>query len=75
MVAQQTDLALHDQIDALARIGTVADQVAEAVDLGDSLAADIGKHGLKGLDVAVEIADEGSFHACMTFGWNATREI
>ena len=63
VIAQQADLALHDHVDALAGIGAVADQVAEAVDLGDSLAADVGKHGLEGLEVAVDIADEGSFHA------------
>ena len=57
MVAQQADLALHHHVDALAGIGAVAHEVAKAVNLGDSLAADIGKDGLKGLEVAVEIAD------------------
>ena len=38
VVAQQDDLAVHDQVDALARVGAVADDVAEAVDLVDARA-------------------------------------
>jgi hypothetical protein len=41
----------------LTGIGAIADEVAEAVDFGDSLATDVGKNGLEGLDVAVDIAD------------------
>jgi hypothetical protein len=63
VVAQQANLALHHHVDAFARIGTVADEVAEAINLGDPLTSNIGKHGLESLEVAMDVADEGSFHA------------
>ena len=63
VIAQQTDLTSHDLIDHFTGVGAVADQIAEAIDLGDILVADVGQHRLKALDVAVDIADEGSFHA------------
>ncbi len=37
VVAQQTELALHDLVDHLAGVGPVAHQIAEAVDLADPL--------------------------------------
>ena len=71
VVAQQADLALHDLVDHFARVGTIADQIAEAVDLGNALVPNVGQHRLEALDVAVNIADEGSFHA---FRLSATRQ-
>ena len=49
-------------IDALARIGTVADDVAQAVDLLDAAGLRIGQHGLERFEVAVDVADNGPFH-------------
>ena len=63
VVAQQAELALHDLVDHFAGVGPIADQVAETVDLGDALLANVGQHRFEALDVAVDIADEGSFHA------------
>ena len=37
VVAQQAHVAVHDQIDALARIRTVADDVPQAINLCDAL--------------------------------------
>src|SRR5205823_3854396 len=62
VVAQEDHLALHDQVDALARVGAVADDVAEAVDLGDVVLRDVGQDGLECFEVAVDVADE-RFHA------------
>ena len=61
VIAQEDDLAFHDQIDALARIGPVADDVAQAIDFGDVLRFDVLEHRLQGLEIAVDIADDG-FH-------------
>ena len=47
----------HHQVDALARIGPVADDVAQAIDLGDALLPDIRQHGLERFEVAVDVAD------------------
>ena len=63
VIAQEAHLALHGQIDALARIGTVADNIAQAEDLGDPLGTNVGQHSLKCFEVAVNVADEGSLHA------------
>ncbi len=51
VVAEQDHLALHHQIDALARIGAVADDVAETVDLGDRLLLDVLEDRLQGLEL------------------------
>src|SRR5262245_47915268 len=49
VVAEQRHLAgFHHPIDALARIGPVADDVAEAENLVDSLGFDIFEHHLQG---------------------------
>ena len=62
MVAENAKLAPHNQIDALARIRTVADDVAEAEDFVDPLTADIAEHGLKAFEVAMNVADQGTLH-------------
>ena len=54
VIAEQDDLALHHQIDALARIGAVADDVAEAVDLGDVVFFDVLEDGLQRLQGCCE---------------------
>ncbi len=66
MVAQQADLALHDQVDALARIRPIADDVAKTIDLVDPLPADIRQDGLERFEVAMDIADECSLHIELT---------
>ena len=63
MVAQQADLTLHDPVDTFAGVGAIADNVTETVDFGNLLVSDIGQHRLEALEVAVDVADEGSFHA------------
>ena len=67
VIAQQANLALHDQVDAFAGVGTIAHQVAKAVNLGNSLTADVGEDGPEGFEVAMDVADKGSFHARSTF--------
>ncbi len=63
VIAQQAEVELHHLIDAFQRIRPVADDVAEAVDLRDPLLPNVGQHRLESLQVAVDIADEGSLHA------------
>src|SRR5262249_40332908 len=71
VVAQQAHVARHDQVDAFARVGTVADDVTETVDFGDPLLLDICQHGLETFEVAMDIADDSSLHTRLT---SATRE-
>src|SRR5262249_44670725 len=59
VVAQEDHLALHDQVHALARVGAVADDVPQAVDLSDIVLVDVLEDGLQGLEVAVDVADDG----------------
>src|SRR6185312_8816845 len=58
VIAQQNQLGIHDQVDAFAGVRSVANHVAEAVNLGDPLRFDVGQHRLEGLQVAVNIADD-----------------
>ena len=57
MVAEQHDLALHDQIDAFARVRAIADNVAEAINLADVVRLDVGQDRLQRFQVAMDIAD------------------
>jgi hypothetical protein len=68
VVSQQAEIAVHDQINALAGIGTVADNVTKAKDLGDSLRLDVGKHRLERFEIAVDVADECALHAGLACG-------
>jgi len=61
VVAQEHQLALPDQVDAFARIGPVADDVAQTIGFGDALLGNVIEHRLEGLQVAVNIADD-RFH-------------
>ncbi len=57
------DLAgLHHPIDALARIGTVADDVAQAKNLGDPLRLDVVEHHFQGFEVPMNITDQSTAH-------------
>ena len=63
VVTQQSDAALSDhQVEALAGVGTVADDVAQAVDFVDPLIGDMRHHGLQGFEVAVDVADDRALH-------------
>ncbi len=63
VVAQQGHLAVfHHQVDALARVRAVADDVAQAIDLGDPLGLDVGQDDFEGFEVPVNIADQGAAH-------------
>ena len=69
VVAEQDELAVHDQVDALARVRAVADDVAQAVDLLDRLLRlDVVQDGLEGFQVAVDVADDG-LHAWTLPDW------
>ena len=68
VVAQNRDLTrIHDPVQALARIGTVADDVAQAVDLRHALLANVLQDHLQGFDVRVNITDEGPLHDLLPF--------
>ena len=61
VVAQEDHLALHDQIDAFAGIGAVADDVAKTIDFGHIVFVDIVQNGSEAFQIAVDIADK-RFH-------------
>src|SRR5262249_18458810 len=58
---------LHHQVDTFARVGSVADDVAEAIDLGDVVFVNVPQDGLEGFQVTVYIADDG-LHAWLSRG-------
>ena len=63
VVAQEADAQFLDhQVEALARVGPVADDVAQAEDFVDALAGDVGKHCLECFQVAVDVADDRPLH-------------
>ena len=62
VIAQNGPRERADQIDALPRIGTVADDVPQAIKLLDALRLGVGERSLEGFEVAVNVAQDGSFH-------------
>jgi len=48
-----------DEVDALARIRTIADDVAETDDLLDAALGEIVEDGLEGFEIGVNVADDG----------------
>ncbi len=70
VVAEQDDLALHHQIDALARVRPVADDIAQTVDFADGLFLDVLEDRLQGLQVTVNVADD-RLHAWLSQGRSA----
>ena len=62
MVTQQTGIAIHDQIDTFARVRTVPDNIAKAVNLVDLLRSDIFQNRLEALEITVNIADQCTLH-------------
>ena len=63
VVAQQHHLALHDEVDALAGVGAVADHVPEAIGFRDGVFLDVLEDRLEGLKVTVDVADDGLHEA------------
>ena len=62
VVAQQAELAVLDnEVQALAGVRPVADDVAEADDLVDALIANVGEHRLERLEIPVNVADNCPF--------------
>ena len=59
VIAQEDHMALHDDIDAFAGVWPVADDVAEAIDLFCLLLFDVLEDRLQGLEVAMDVADNG----------------
>ena len=51
-----------DEIDAGARIRSVADHISETDDPVDLLLADVGKDNLKGFEIRVDVTDDGGSH-------------
>ena len=71
MITQQACRAvLPDKINTLTRVGAITDNIAETVDLCDPLLLNIHQDSLKGLKVAMNVADDGSQGS-----WLRTRTI
>ena len=63
MVAEQAGLGLFDhQVKTFARVGAVADDVAETENFVDLLVRNVRKHRLKCFEIAVDVADDCAFH-------------
>src|SRR5438067_875309 len=58
VVPQQTHFARQHAVDALPRVGSVPDDIAEAVDLLDPLLLDVGQYRLERLEVPMYVADD-----------------
>src|SRR5262249_6432704 len=56
LVAQKNELTLPDQGDGFTGVGTIADDVPQAIDFRDFVLLDILKDGLQAFQVAVDIA-------------------
>src|SRR5262245_36022577 len=65
VVAQQDHLAAHHLVDALARVGAVAHDIPQAIDLGDRVLVDVTQHGLECFEITVDVADDG-LHAWLS---------
>jgi hypothetical protein len=61
VIAKDHDFATHDEIDALAWIGSISDDIAQAIDFGNLVLPDILKDGLESLQIAMDIANQ-RFH-------------
>ena len=57
VIPEQADAALHDQVDTLARVRSVAHHIAQTENVGDLLLLDIRQHGLERFQISVNIAD------------------
>ncbi len=63
VIAEQGNLAiLPDSIDAFPGIRTIADDVAQAENLGNPLRLDVLEHHLQGFQVPMDITDQSTTH-------------
>ena len=63
VVAQKADLGFVDhQVETLARVRTVANDIAQAINLVYLLVSNMRKHRLKRFEVAMNVADDRAFH-------------
>ncbi len=69
VVTQKANAGLLDnEIQAFARVGTIANDVAQAEDFFYALTLGIGQHGLETFQIAVNIANYGPFQFTARFG-------
>ena len=61
VVSQQHHLKVFAGVDALARIGTVSNDIAKAENFIDLLFFDVSQHRSKRFNVSMKVADDGSF--------------
>ena len=67
VIAQYGDLREFDHfVKTLARIRSIADDVSEAVNLGDLLFANVRQYRSQRLEIGVYIANQCSLHANLT---------
>jgi len=57
MVSQERNLKVEAKVNALARIGTVADNVPQTEEATDSLSPNVTQDSQEGLQVAVNVTD------------------
>ena len=60
VIAQQASGTFHGPVNALARVGAVADNIAQTVDFLNPLPTNVGQRRLKPFEVSVNIANDGS---------------
>ena len=61
VISEQADLGFfHHQIDALQRIGTVTDRIAETKNLVRPLQLNVFQHRVQGFEVTVNVTDDGT---------------
>src|SRR5439155_18081883 len=64
VVAEDRHLALDDDlVEALARIGAVADNIAEAVHFANALRADVVENDAERFQIGMDVANQGTLHA------------
>ncbi len=63
VVAEDGDLGAIQQLEALAGVRAVADDVPQAHDPLDPLAGHVVEHRAEGLDVGVDVGEQGNRHA------------
>ena len=75
VVAQDGHLGLGDHlVQALARIGPVADNIAQAIDLADALGADVVEHDPERFQIGMDVADQGTLHAATSLDYERSHE-
>jgi hypothetical protein len=58
VIAQEDHLALHNQIETLAGIGSITDHIPQAIDILNLMVGDVFQDGLESLKVTMNIADD-----------------